>query len=393
MAGVFTNPNDKVFYACQAVLTKSRMTTQSGGSDSPTNSSVLKGVQSVGVDREVNRNSYLDVGRMQQLYGSYSKPIYTITISRVLDKADDFFFNVTGQTTYEDGHILNDTNGIGFNGISDKLRNYDISLLYSPDDVSYVGADNGLVQTTTYRCCLLTSISYTISVSGAVTEDLTFTSHSYTQNDETDSTLWTGLNFTHSGSTLTRKDVSLANCTFPKEVTRMFDLSNSLNSIDILGLQQISVNVEIEYNDLKDVGVWRGSTTDRAEANLFKQINLPISVSCEFSGVVRAQYFTEATQNFEVTDTHYSQADNSEAAEENNYKADRQIIIAAEAGSDYFQWNLGARNYLTAMNFSGGDSQGGNVEGSVGFANNYSEVFLTKASSINQFSFTNNLPY
>jgi len=75
MAGVFTNPNDRVFYACQAVLTKSRMTTQSGGNDSPTNSSVLKGVQSVGVDRDVTRNSYLDVGRMQQLYGSYSKPI------------------------------------------------------------------------------------------------------------------------------------------------------------------------------------------------------------------------------------------------------------------------------------------------------------------------------
>lgn len=472
------NPsNDRIAGFCQAVMWKSRVTTQTGGDDSPTDSYVLKGVQSVGVSRDVNREAFIDIGRYGRQWGKYGKTLYTINVSRVLSKSSDFFYNQTNsgltsnaESNYLNAHILSvvsdqtiGVDGMPVNGTDRGLRNYDITLIYGRDDISYVGKTPSTgdpnINHQTYRCCLLTSISYTLSVDGSVTEDLTFVTTVYTQNEETNPANWTYLNkndttavaawdtageghpggFEHSRpsdpgspppeppyslfgfeSTLKRQDILTEECDFPLEVIEAFEIQDRTQGIPgrgqvpILGIQQIEISIDIAYNDLVDIGKWAGSVGDRAEVNKFRQVELPVGVSCTFTGVVGAQYFsklefnTESAnpvgQNHEVTDTYHTAGNygaenkNAVSTDANNelhieqYEADREIKIVARGidpagGTAYekWQWNLGKRNYISSFEVTGGDAEGGNVEVSMSFQNDWSEFFLFKNTDVLDF--------
>ena len=405
----FSPSNDRIAGFCQAVLYKSRVTTESGGSDVITDHEVLTGVQAVGVSRSLDREVYVDIGRMQNEFGSYNKHTYTINVSRVIGRNRDFFYNTNGETTYEASHILSTQTEktIGTDGIQDRLKNYDITLVYGKDSLSYIGKEIGespqdpenlKCQTTTYRCCLLTSISYTIPISGPVTEDLTFTTSAYTQDDVTNLSDFSNLNFEHTADTcLTRRHIDTINSILPYEVQKAFDLGDVLSDgdkdIPIYGLQQIEISVEINYNDLVDIGKWGGSSGNRAEQNIYRQVEIPVGVSCTFSGVVRAQYMVDIAKDHEVTDTYYSagtygsEAKNDQTGEQ--YRSDREIKILAEGdGSpvNYFQWHLGDKNYITSFEITGGDADGGNVEASMSFQNDHSEIFLLKDTTIQNFT-------
>ena len=395
MAGVFSTPNDRIFYGCHGVWYKSRVTTQSGGNDSISGSTFLKGVQSVGVSTNPgDRRPFLDVGRMNQTFGAYGQPDYEISISRVIHKAGDFFYNVSAaggsgaEGRYENGHVLSTktSHTIGNCGASNRLKNYDITLVVAPDDISYIGESSptrGVTyQTKTYRCCLLNSVSYSIGVDGAVTEDLTFTTSVYTQDNATPPSA----GFEHSEEVVTRSDIQTSLCEFPEEVQRMFDLGTSDAGIPVLGLQNIEISMSINYQQLQDTGQWRGSGSDRAEQNLYTYVQLPVEVTASFSGVIRAQYRTQSAQDHEVTDTYFTAADGTDSGVD-NYKTDRSIIIVANADSgNYFQWNLGDRNFVDSMSISGGDTGGGNMEGTVSYRNESSEIFLLKGSSVLDFT-------
>ncbi len=401
----FSPPNDRIFSACQAVLVKNRVTTSSGGNDSPVDALILEGVQSVGVSRELNRTPISDIGRMQNQYGRWSKITYTINVSRVIAKNQDFFYNTTGLSSYTDSHILSTATDqtLGFSGFNNRLKNYDLCIVYTPDSYSYVGAGSSAspvdnqCQTQTYRCCLLTAVSYSITINGAITEDLTFTTFSYTQDDVTNITDFTVLGggdaFPHlNRDVLSREDLDLNNCIIPFEAQKAFEIGNSLAGIPILALQQIEISFEIAYRDIPDIGQWRGSVTDRAEMNKFRQVELPVGVSCTLSGLTRAQYFAEGSpQNHEVTDTYHSAGTyGSESKEINNYRTDREIRIVANGnGGEFFQWNLGAKNYISSFDVTGGDAgEGGNVETSMSFQNDHSEIFLLKDSTLRDFTST-----
>jgi hypothetical protein len=398
----FSPPNDRIFSACQAVLVKDRVTTATGGNESPVDALILEGVQSVGVSRELVRTAIPDIGRMQNQYGRWNKIRYTINVSRVVAKQNDFFYNTSGLSSYTDSHILGIATDqtIGFTGFNNRLKNYDICIVYTPDSYSYVGAgspSDNQCQTQTYRCCLLTNISYSIGINGAITEDLTFDTFSYTQDDVT---VITDFDFSGGASdfphqnrdVLTREDIDLTSCILPFEAQKAFTIGNDLAGIPILGLQQIDINIEIAYRDIPDIGQWRGSVTDRAEMNKFRQVELPVGVSCTFSGITRAQYFVEGSpQDHEVTDTYHSAGTyGSETKEIDNYRTDREIRIAAFGnGSNYFQWNLGSKNYISSFDVTGGDAgEGGNVETSMSFQNDHSEIFLLKDSTLRNFTST-----
>jgi hypothetical protein len=355
----------------------------------------LKGVQSIGVSKNTPRSDLIDIGRFQQEFGYYGITEFEITVSRILHKGGDFFYNTSSRSTYEDAHILNDTYGIGYSGMTDKLKNYDILILYTQDTRDFVASgsggvgDAGSASAVIYRCCLLKSISYSISVDGAITEDLTFTTSVYDKISK-DRLNQFPSNVVDNQKTLGRQDIVRASCVFPLEVQRMFDLDSST-----IGLQSIEINVDINYGEIPDMGKWPGSTVEgtgydlsrRAEQNRFKFVE-SVNVTSNFTGVVKDKYELPQDQ-YNATDTFNTVADGDE--EPSNqidiYKSNREIKIIAETDSAYlYQWHLGAKNFLTGMDFSGGDTGGGNVEGSVGFQNNLAEIFLVKSTTIRNFS-------
>ena len=325
--------NNRVFSACQAVLVKSRQSTISGGTDSPTLGTVLRGVQSVGVSSDLPRSSYVDFGRFQNEYGSYEKQSFSITIDRVIDivSGNFFYFSSAVPSNYQGSHLLHPDN-IGADGFSGSLRNYDITILYSSDSVSYMGKGGGSCSQTTYRCCLLTAVSYSINVRGAITESLTFITGIATHNDGSTSLSAYSLDYPHTDDhdLIKRIHIDTSTSVFPTEVERAFDLEKSLNSIPILGLQSIEISMSIDYADLFDVGEFGGARGDRAQQNQMKQVTLPVAVTTSFTGVVRDQYYGNTAWQWELTDQNFAKEDGSESGGISKYEVDREINIVAK---------------------------------------------------------------
>jgi hypothetical protein len=219
------------------------------------------------------------------------------------------------------------------------VKNYDITLIYSTDSISGVGADRNdssgadnldrnksLI--VTYRNCLLTNISYTIDADGGITESVTLLTRYADYNDsialtafssaqlpraDTDSPVTPGTpesgdtvkgydikfrppslsRYEDSNGTLRRADTSTSPDSYfsilPDEVELMFDLSNSLGDLKITGINSISIDVSIDYTELTDVGRWTG-TDNQDEQNLWRYVNLPVGVTASFTGTARQAF-------------------------------------------------------------------------------------------------------
>ena len=389
MSDPFTTPNNRIFYACQGVWT-------GDGGTGATN--WLPGVQAIGINREIAPETLFDNGRLNQTFTRYGKTNFVITISRTLPLAGNGsgFFYKTSQTTYEAGHLLS-SNGVGPGGES--VKDYDIAIFYGSDSLNNLGAAGLGAEYSVYifKHSLLTNISYNISVDGTITEDLTFQSQMYDQlNDST----WTDFSDAASSAgslpqgaqNLTRKDIDISNCIFPKEVNEAFNIGNEFQGSSIFGLQSINIDCSFSYRDLPDTGVWRGSDTS-SEVNRWKVMELPVAITASFTGLVRSHYFvSSADQNHTLTDTYHTAGTyGAENKGIGKYKTDRQIRILTNilypesSPTDLFQWDLGNRNYLTSFDVTGGDTGGGNIEATLSFQNDCSDLFLYQGATAQNY--------
>ena len=59
-------------------------------------------------------------------------------------------------------------------------------------------------------------------------------------------------------------------------------------NLRILGINSINLSLSIDYSQIPDIGFWRGSEKDKEyEQNMFYYMNLPLQVTCSFTGVAR----------------------------------------------------------------------------------------------------------
>lgn len=418
MPTILTNPNDRIYYAAQGVLYKEYQTTTSGGDEAPTSYNWLSGVQAVGISSDTPNNSgYVDGGRFQRKYISYGKTGFEITISRVIPSDGSFFYNVdaVGTKNYETTHILADGN-IGYDGFSNNLRSYDITLVYGSDSFDYIGQGNDLggaqtdentIMATTYRRCLLTAVSYSLNVDGSFTEDLSFSGFIATQDTNTTLSDYTNLNaaLPESKTTLKRQFLDVANTVFPEEIVNQFNLGNSKDGQTILGLQTIDISCTIEYSDLLDIGRWNGgdlgaagtTTANRAQVNKFRQVS-GTEVTCEFTGITRAQYHAQPNYfNFENVDNLWTAgATDGIGTASNFYTHDKEINIVIKdspAASNYFHIMLGKSNCFQGFSTSGGDAGDSGPATTTGSYVNYHNDFVTFKDSSATALFTPTTTY
>jgi len=392
--------NSRVFYACQGVLVKERNT--QAHTDPATDGTYLNGVTSVGINGSFPSQSLPDIGRFQRRFHYYSPQEFEITIERVLDQTSDFFYHVdpsdytSGETGYKNTHILAQDN-IGCQGELDSdakaLKNYDITVLYGEDSVDILSDNTPDLKYVTYRNCLITSISYNIDAnSGAgVTESITLiTRHADFDTDGANE--FTLPSSAQSGDIIKRNDFDLlssgSNSLLPTEVSNtdgdfgggIFYLDTTLDGKEILGISNISINIGINYSEITDVGKWRG-TIDQGLQNLWRYVTLPVQVTCAFTGTARQPFSSDIIN----TDTTFS-AINGDTASEEWYKVNRKIRLVAEKFSTpsftYFVWDLGSHNYLTDMSYSGGDTSGGNLEVTMSYQNDRSDIVLVKDTTV-----------
>ena len=422
----FQEPNNRIFYACQGVFVEER-NAEAGNNGDPTGASFLHGVQSVGVSSDNPATSLPDVGRHQRKYTQYGQQTIEITIDRVLDRNEDTFYKVTESqyTNYRQSHILH-ANNFGSKGAKDNndkvLRNYDITILYGSDRFQRFGdgiggpePDSNTVMSVSYLNCLITNISYSIGVDG-VRESVTLTTKNIKYND--DYTTLSAYNWPteytqqipdssppryspEEGEILKRYHFDLTKNNYgdsklPTEVKELFNFDTPViegvdlegNPLQILGIQSISLSASFDYTRLADVGNWRGSQDGKEhEQNRWVILNLPVSVSCSFTGLIRQampyyNYLYNQENRVRNVDNVYTKS-LGDGSSTDWQEADREIrIVAAGLSDKKFVWDLGKRNYLTSIEYSGGDTGGGNVEATINYTNQYSDFVVTRTESV-----------
>ena len=427
----FSEANDRIFYACQAVLMERVEDGPPSSAYNPTSATDLAGVRSVGVNGDFPSTSLMDVGRFQKKFHYYGKHSFEVTFERVINQADNtespnvrnsFFYEVDPSnytTTYTDSHILSTAQGnIGDKGTpdgSDKhLAQYHITILYGPDKFSRFGAgisgedeDKDKVYSVTYEYCLVTSINYRFDTTGAITESVTLVTRSVKYNSSYETT--SAYDFlaspyaAQSGNVLKSQDLDIeTNTKFPSELASMFDLSTTdAAGNKILGLTSMDISIGFNYREVDDVGLWRGAdqttytgddlaTEGLPNPNLWRFLTLPVEITTSFTGLTRHMFprsFPRGDYLFGSSDFVAEPSDKGAWQE-----VDEQIRIVAEKfpsgpSPTYFIWDLGEKNYLTSIDHSGGAADGGNVETTLTYQNDNSDIVIARDTSVRDISY------
>ena len=333
----------RVFYACQAVYL---------------DGAFLKNVQAVGLDYANSIENLVDKGRGSQSANTnflfYNKPEVTVTIEKQLDINDNFTFRCT------DGKLLTST-GVGNSGWDGGLKEYKIEIAYGDDD--YTSGSN--TDSITMKYCLLSEVSYSLSVDGRFTESLTFITNNIVREGSAAGSLATA----QSGSLITRQHFGVATLpiTGDKNEAKNFFADGSSDA----ALQSFSVSASFEYAELSDRGRWKGSDegNDPTKQNYWKYVTPPVSISCDATAIVTKSLQREIL----IRD--------SNLMETTSYPVpDRAVkfTLGNSSGGTYDkEIDLGSKNYCTGIGLSGGDTGGGNVEATISYENTENYLKIT----------------
>lgn len=315
--------NKRIYYATQSVQLAPRLangdTWDSGTLVSP------KGLQSVGLTTNFNLTQLFELGQ-QELYDNVEGvPEIQVTLQKTLDGTIPLYLICMGGTI---------SNGSGKN--IGELANNRVDFRLGVYDDTKLAADG----TSTYgvECSgmYLSSIGYTFPLDGFATEDVTLVGNSKKWSN----TITGGFSATTAQtahSPVRRVNVNVTGSTLPTGDIPAGSHYQSINVKANLGREAI--------NELGQL------------APYCRYVKFPLEVTSEFA--------ITATQGDSVAADDYTSTGWGTCSDKKNL-ADRTIIVrvcgtGGTNGTDFMNLNLGTKNKLTSVNYTGGDTGGGNA--------------------------------
>ena len=289
------------------------------------------------------------------------------------------------------------------------LKEYDLEIVYA-DDMGLIGTgwneaaephdwtDPTVKSNIQLKNCLITALEYSIQVDGPITESITLV----TKNIIRDGAEIIEGNLPRPDLLLSRRHFFTPTAThpaeggessmtiFPTELISMLEktIEGTDGKYKAYLIQGVDISANFNYSEFDDIGQWRGyKKTKVDEQNKWKYLDLPIEVTCSFKAIARKAYGQTFNKGEDKTgdifnkDTNFPYTATEPTTEVGIFQPNEKIRIVADskmgnpedtlpAESSYYVWDLGARNYLTDINFSGGDASGGNVEVTMEYQNN-----------------------
>ena len=323
--------NQRIFYACQAVAVAPR------GTGAITSSYIVHGLQSVGMTSTFTLEQIFEMGQLAIYENVEEVADIEVTLEKVIDGYKLIFDLATS------GACKTDL----------------VAASKARSDVYVAVFDDGLSNGTGVprNVCMnsgmfVSSVSYSYSVDGNATESVTLVGNDRFWNNttagvigSTPNTLWTTSNPTSNfdgedvpkSGVVRRVDVDLAGSTLPDEV------KSQMNN-DAVGLgggyhvQSITVSTDFGQENIQELGRFGPYT---------RYATFPIEVTSEFEVIATSGDLINVSGN----------APNL---------IDRAITIKDTAGTVL---NLGTKNKLTSVSYSGGDTGGGNATITYSYSN------------------------
>ena len=329
--------NQRIFYACQAVAIAPR------GTDPVAATHVVHGVQSVGMTSTFTLEQVFELGQLEIYENVEEVADIEVTLEKVIDGYKTIY------NLASNGEAANSIVTAASKRCDVYVAIFDDTLDNATGTPKSVCMNSGMA---------ISSVSYNYSVDGNATESVTLVGNDRFWNSVTagviaDSpiNIWTdgggqadltgtaGINGgdTPPSGVVRRADVDLANSTLPSEVT-------SQMGNDAVGLgggyhvQSVSVSCDFGQELIQELGRFGPYT---------RYATFPVEVTAEFEVIATSGDLVSVSGN----------APNL---------VDRSIIIKDTAGTVL---NLGTKNKLTSVSYTGGDTGGGNATVTYSYSN------------------------
>lgn len=341
--------NKRIYYAIQQVTL--------GPSASQT---AAHGLQTAGITTNFNLEQVFEMGQLAIYQNIEGIPQIEVTLNKVLDGYPLLYVLAT-----ETGSDIS----AGLTATAPDLpgrqnARTDLRLSIYPDTGVSAGANSeGPVAKGVVTCkgMYVSSVSYTFPVDGNFTEDLTLVGNEKVWADTGSTGQFSGNDSSPAAASGVnrRQHLDMTACRFPKEIPGI-NATTGVNADAGAGngfsthFQNITVSVDLGREAIQELGSF---------APYHRYVTFPVSVTSEFAvlaitgdGINASEkgYYTAATINGTPT---VATGSESACTPRFNLRNNTIYLQTCEGTKIY----LGTKNKLTSVNYTGGDTGGGNV--------------------------------
>lgn len=312
--------NNRIFYAIQAVGLKASGSSSTGDITSAT---WVKGVQSAGVTTNFSLEQAFELGQLDVYANVEQVSDVEVTLNKVIDGHSLLYQSAVGAGNAS-------TNIVAAGDVASSL----FLIIYPDTNSNASGIPNVVMHCSGMR---VGSIGYTFPVDGNATEDVTLVGNH--KRFYTGAAIGADINtgfrpinldpHTPNNGLVRRQNFVLASSVIPAEVVA------ASRGAGTGALQNVSISADFGRDNIFELGAYQP---------YYKFAQYPIAVTSDFELI--------ATTGDQVNAGVNAGGD----------LQDRQIKIVVQAGSGQaYTFDLGTKNKLTSVNYTGGDTGGGNA--------------------------------
>lgn len=348
-------PNNRIFYATQAVALKSQ---GANGEGIGTQSWYYpRGLQSVGMTTNFGLTQVFQLGQIELYDNVEDVPEIQVTMTKNIDGTIPLYIMCMNGNNTLGGDAQSTpvgANGAELVALANNRVNFRLGIFSDTLSAASGAADVYIDCSGMY----LSSVSYNIPVDGVATEDVTLVGNNKLWNSGTyfGGAMTSGAFSSSSDAgkmtapNLARRyRFNKANSVLPTG-TSIGDKSGGNIATDAAGnvrLQSVKVSTDLGREAIYELG---------AMAPYFRYVKFPVEVTSEFEIVASSGDYVEANDFSSIA------AANSCTAAYRNLSDKRIFLTICGTGSnDKMSIDLGAKNKLTSVNYAGGDTGGGNA--------------------------------
>jgi hypothetical protein len=329
-------PNNRIYYAIQQV----QLGPAAGSM------TAVHGLQSVGITTNFNLEQVFELGQLAIYQNVEAVPDIEVTLNKVLDGYPLVYTIATEEgSSVGTGLVATDASIAGRQN-----ARCDMKLAIFSDNK--IASSGNSIHAVTCSGMYVSSVSYTFPVDGNFTEDVTLVGNNkvwggtvtgaFDNTDEPESTSGVGR----------RQFLSMANCRFPSQIPGIG--AGGTNSA--LGggsgfaahFQNITVSCDFGRESINELGTF---------APYHRYVTFPVEVTSEFEVVAVSGDSINATESgyYGANGQVYS---GSAQCDVRKNLLDQRIFLETCEGT---RIDLGNKNKLSSVNYTGGDTGGGNV--------------------------------
>lgn len=335
-------PNNRIYYAIQQV----QLGPAAGSM------TAVHGLQSVGITTNFNLEQVFELGQLAIYQNVENVPDIEVTLNKVLDGYPLVYTLATEEgSSVGAGLVAADASIAGRQN-----ARTDMKLAIFAD--TKVASSGNSIHAVTCSGMYVSSVSYTFPVDGNFTEDVTLVGNNkvwggtvtgaFNNSDEPESASGVGR----------RQFLDMANCRFPSQIPGIS--SSGINSAIGGGsgfaahFQNITVSCDFGREAINELGTF---------APYHRYVTFPVEVTSEFEVVAVSGDAINASESGYYTGDgtyggSYSVAGNTAACASRFNLLDQRIFLQTCEGT---RIDLGNKNKLSSVNYTGGDTGGGNV--------------------------------